>query len=176
MKTTVTSLLLIVSLLMSTVTFAQSTMKEYKAGHTFNVSLPDYMKKTVDLNNSAAIQYKNEVKNIYGIVIFDIKEQLELLSMDYTSITDFYEDFIKDFLKDEEKRTVSNLKSTKKGDINFIESDASYFDKEINNSIYYHVGIVETKTAYYKVLSWSSLEDKDKYKADFQKILYSIKE
>ncbi|MCC9072337.1 hypothetical protein LNQ49_12170 [Flavobacterium sp. F-65] len=176
MKTTVTSLFLMASLLMSTAIFAQSTMKEYKAGHIFNISLPDYMGKTADLNSSAAIQYKNEVKDIYGIVIFDTKEELKLLDMNYTSVADFYEDFIKDFLKDEEKRNVSKSKATKKGDINFIEADASYFDKEINNSIYYFVGIVETKSAYYKVLSWSSLEDKDKYKADFQKILYSIKE
>lgn len=176
MKTTVTSLLFIASLLMSTTIFAQSTMKEYKAGHTFNISLPDYMSKTADLNSSAAIQYKNVVKDIYGVVIFDTKEELKLLDMNYTSTNEFYEDFIKDFLKDEEKRTVSAPKSTKKGDISFIEVDATYFDKEINNTIYYLVGVVETKTAFYKVLSWASVENKDKYKADFQKILYSIKE
>jgi hypothetical protein len=38
------------------------------------------------------------------------------------------------------------------------------------------VGIVETKTAYYKVLSWAAAENKDKFKADFQKILYSLKD
>jgi hypothetical protein len=176
MKNTVTSLFLITLLSMTTAIFAQSPMKEYKAGHTFNISLPDYMGKTADLNSSAAIQYKNEVKDIYGVVIFDTKDELKLLEMNYTSITDFYDDFIKDFLKDEEKRNVSAIKSTKKGDISFIESDATYFDKEINNSIYYLVGVVETKTAYYKVLSWASIDNKDKFKADFQKILYSIKD
>lgn len=175
-KTTVTNLFITVSLFMSTITFAQTKMKEYKAGHIFNISIPDYMSKTADLNSSAAIQYKNEVKDIYGIVIYDTKEELGLLDMNYTSVNEFYEDFIKDFLKDEEKRDISKSKTTKKGDINFIETDASYFDKEINNSIYYFVGIVETKTTFYKVLSWSSLQDKDKYKADFQKILYSVKE
>jgi hypothetical protein len=176
MKTTVKSLLFIASLLMSTTIFAQSTMKEYKAGHTFNISLPDYMSRTADLNSSAAIQYKNVVKDIYGVVIFDTKEELKLLDMNYTTTNEFYEDFIKDFLKDEEKRTVSTPKSTKKGDISFIEVDATYFDKEINNTIYYLVGVVETKTAFYKVLSWATLENKDKFKADFQKILYSVKE
>ncbi|KFF19491.1 hypothetical protein [Flavobacterium hydatis] len=176
MKTTVTSLLFIASLFMSTTIFAQSTMKEYKAGHTFNISLPDYMSKTADLNSSAAIQYKNVVKDIYGVVIFDTKEELKLLEMNYTSTNEFYEDFIKDFLKDEEKRSVSAPKSTKKGDISFIEVEATYFDKEINNTIYYLIGVVETKTAFYKVLSWASIDNKDKYKADFQKILYSIKE
>lgn len=176
MKTTVISLFLTASLFMSTTIFAQTKMKEYKAGHTFNISIPDYMNKTADLNSSAAIQYKNEVKDIYGIVIFDTKEELGLLDMNYTSVNEFYEEFIKDFLKDEEKRTVSKPKSTKKGDINFIEADASYFDKEINNEIYYFVGIVETKNTFYKVLSWSSLANKEKYKADFQKILYSLKE
>jgi len=30
--------------------------------------------------------------------------------------------------------------------------------------------VVETKSAFYKVLSWSALENKDKFKTDFQKI------
>lgn len=154
--------------------FAQTTLKEYKAGHVFNISLPDYMSKTSGLNNASAIQYKSTVKDVYGFVVFDTKEELSIIEMNYSSITEFYEDFIKDFLKDEKKRIVSNPLSQKKGEINFIESDVSYYDKDAKAEIYYLVGIVETKTSFYKVLSWSTLENKNKFKADFQKILYSI--
>lgn len=162
--------------LMTTTLLAQTTLKQYKAGHTFEISLPDYMSKTVGLNSSATIQYKSVVKDVYGFVIFDTKEELRLAEMKYASIDEFYEDFIKDFLKDEENRKVSKPLSQKKGEINFIESDVTYFDKELKMDIYYFVGTVETKTAYYKVLSWAAVEHKDKFKADFQKILYSLKD
>lgn len=155
---------------------AQTKMKEYKAGHVFNISLPDYMNKTAGINTSSAIQYKSEVKDVYGFVIFDTKEDLKLVELNYTSVNDFYEDFMKDFLIDQEKRTVSKPVLKKIGEIDFIESDITYFDKDANMEIYYLIGIVETKKAFYKVLSWSSKEDKDKFKADFQKILYSVKD
>jgi hypothetical protein len=45
---------------------------------------------------------------------------------------------------------------------------------EDKSDIYYLVGILETKTSYYKVISDTGIENKDKFKADFQKILYSL--
>jgi hypothetical protein len=136
--------------LMTTTTFAQTELKEYKAGHTFNVSLPDYMTKTAGINSASAIQYKSAVKDVYGFIIFDTKEELGLVEMKYSSTNEFYEDFIKDFLIDEDKRKVSKPLTQKNGDINFIECDVTYYDKDAKTEIYYLVGIVETKTAYYK--------------------------
>ncbi|MFA7380034.1 MAG: hypothetical protein WC150_06195 [Bacteroidia bacterium] len=162
--------------LITTTTFAQTELKQYRAGHSFDISLPDYMSKTIGLNSSSAIQYKSAVKDVYGFVIFDTKEELGLAEMKYSSVNEFYDEFIKDFLKDEEKRKVSKPQYQKKGEISFVESDVTYYDKDAKIEIYYLVGIVETKTAYYKVLSWAAAENKDKFKADFQKILYSIKD
>lgn len=169
---------IITTILVLTTTFvsAQTEFKPYKAGHTFDISLPEYMSRTVGFNTSSAIEYKSTVKDVYGFVIFDTKEELALVDMKFSSANEFYEDFIKDFLKDEEKRNVSKPQSQKKGDINIVESDVTYYDKEAEIEIYYLVGIVETKTAYYKVLSWAAAENKDKFKADFQKILYSVKD
>ena len=159
-----------------TTALAQTKLKEYKAGHVFYVSLPDYMSKTSGLNSSSTIQYKSTVKDVYGFIIEDNKEELALAEIKYTSISEFYEDFIKDFLKDEEKRKVSSPKNQKKGAINFIECDITYYDKDAEMDIYYLVGIVETRTSFYKVFSWSAAENKDKFKADFQKILYSLRD
>lgn len=156
--------------------FAQTNLKEYKVGHVVSVSLPDYMSRTVDVNNSSIIQYKSTVKDVYGFIIEDNKEELALAEINYSSINEFCEDFAKDFLKDEKKRTFTYPEYQKKGDINFAEYDATYYDKEAKAEIYYLVGIVETKTSYYKVLSYISKENKDKFKADFQSILYSLKD
>ena len=156
--------------------FAQTSLKEYKAGHTFTVSLPDYMSKTIGLNSASAIQYKSVVKDVYGFIIIDTKEELSLAEMSYASINEFFESFIADFLKDQENRKVSEPKYLKKGNTDFVECDITYFDKDANIEIYYLVGIVETKLSFYKVLSWSASDSKEKFKADFQKILYSVKD
>jgi len=156
--------------------YAQTPLKEFKAGSIFYVSLPDYMSRTVGLNSAATFQYKNAVKDVYGFVIIDDKEEMALADLKYGSINEFFEDFTKDFLEGEDKRKLSKPVYEKKGDLNFAECDASYFDKDADAEIYYHVGVVETKTAFYKVLSWALLENKEKFKADFQSILYSVKD
>lgn len=168
---------LLVTLLAQTPTlFAQTTPTEYKIGHVVSISLPDYMSRTMGLNSSSILQYKNNIKDVYGFVIEDNKEELVLVDLKYSSINEFCEEFAKDFLKDEKKKTFSYPEFQKKGDINFAEFDATYYDKEAKIEIYYLVGIVETKTSYYKVLSYTSKANKDKFKADFQSILYSIKD
>ena len=160
----------------SSIGFSQTTFKDQKVGNIFYVNLPEYMNKTVGLNTSASLQFKNTIKDIAGFIIEDNKEDLKLAEMNYSSINEFYEDFIKDFVKDEEKRNVSKPLTKKIGESNFAVSDVSYYDKESKIEIYYFVGIAETSSTYYKVICWGKLEDKDKYKADFEKILYSLRD
>ncbi|HEY6142853.1 MAG TPA: hypothetical protein VIV55_05395 [Flavobacterium sp.] len=175
MKKTITRLTAILVLITSTV-FAQTPIKEYKVGHVVSISLPDYMTRTLGINDASILQYKSTVKDVYGFVIEDNKEDLALGEIVFSSINEFCEDFAKDFLKDEKKKTFSYPEYQKKGDINFAEFDATYYDKDAKAEIYYLVGIVETKTSFYKVIGYSSKENKDKYKADFQSILYSLKD
>lgn len=68
-------------LLISSSVIAQTAMKEYKAGHIFNISLPDYMSKTAGLNSDATIQFINVEKDVAGIMIVDTKEDLQLADM-----------------------------------------------------------------------------------------------
>ncbi len=168
--------LTIVLVFVTITTYAQTELKQYKAGHTFDISLPVYMSQTSGLNSASAIQYKNVVKDVYGFVIFDTKEELSLAEMKYSSLTEFYDDFMTDFLKDVKNKNLSEPKYQKIGSTDFVECDATYFDDEAQMDIYYLIGIVETKKSYYKVLSWAAAENKDKFKADFQKILYSLKD
>jgi len=155
---------------------AQPPAKEYKIGQAFNITLPGYLSKTLGLNDAAVVQYKSDEKAVYGFVIQDLKEELKLAGVDYASINAFYEDFMKDFATDEKNKRIGKPLSQTKNGINFIEVDYSFYSEEAKMNIYYLVGIVETKNAYYKVLSWCAAEDKQKFKADFQKILYSVKE
>ena len=158
------------------VSFSQTVMKELKIGHSFNISLPSYMTRTVGLNEAACVQYKSEVKDIYGFVIEDNKEELTLAELNYSSLNEFTDEFIKTFLKDEASKKLSSPIFSKRGEINFVEVDVTYYDDDAKIEIYYLVGIVESKTAFYKILSWSAASEKDTFKEDFRKILYSLKD
>ena len=83
---------------------------------------------------------------------------------------------LEDFLTDEEKRKVSKPVVKSVGAINFVESDVSYYDKDAEAEIYYFTGIVETPSAFYKFLCWTTLANKDKFKDEFQKIFYSLRD
>ncbi|CAN5596893.1 hypothetical protein BH11BAC1_BH11BAC1_17220 [soil metagenome] len=170
------ALLVLTFLLISHLSFSQAPLKEYTIGHPIKVSLPDYMSRTIGLNSSASFQFKNLVKDVAGFIIEDNKEELRLAEINYTSLNEFYEDFIKDFLADEKDRQISKPIAKAKGDFNFIECDATYQDKDSDLRIYYFVGLVETKTSFYKVLCYGDAKDKDKFKADFQNIFYSLKD
>ncbi len=175
MKNTATAIAMIMTFITMPV-LSQTAVKEHKVGHIFYVSLPEYMSKTTGLNSSAAIQFKSTVKDVAGFVIEDNKEELRLAEMTYTSTKEFFDEFMKDFLKDEENKTVSTSKSKKIGQTNFVECDITYTDKESKLELYYFIGIAETSSAYYKILCWGTAESKDKFKSDFQKILYSLKD
>ena len=174
MKTTKFLIASAILLLSSISVYSQTVLKSYKIGHSFNISVPDYMSRTIGLNEAAAVQYKNEVKEVYSFVIEDNKEELVLGDLIFSSVTEFYETFIKDFAKDEKERELSKSKTSKKGNVNFIEAELTYFDPETQIRIYYLVGVAETPTSYYKVISWTVAESKDKFKEDFRKILYSV--
>lgn len=142
-------------------------MKEFKVGYIFNISFFDYMNKMMGLNDVLLIEYKSEVKEVYGFVIYDLKEDLKLVELNFNLVKEFYDGFMQDFLKDVEKKLILNLVLKKINEINFIEVDVEYFDKEVNVEIYYLIGVVEIKKVFYKVFFWFLKENKDKFKGDF---------
>lgn len=173
MKTSVLSLCFFLS---CTLLSAQTAMKTITVGHPFTISLPDYMTRTIGLNSNAALEYKNTVKDVFGFVIIDDKESLRLAEISFSGVEEYYEDFIKDFIEGEEKVKQSKPLVQQNAAGKFLEADLSYFDKDAKTEIYYLVGLVETPKSYYKILSYCTLENKAKFKEDFKKILYSLKD
>lgn len=171
-----TLILLVSAFILSNLTSAQTKFETLKAGHTFTIDIPNYMSKTIGLNSAAAVQFKSTVKDVYGFVIYDTREELTLADMNYTSAKEFYDDFIKDFLKGEKNRLVGTPANKKEGETTFVSCDVSYYDKEAKTTIYYFVGVVETPKSFYKVLCWTTGDKKAEYRSDFEKIMLSLKD
>ncbi|MBS1927093.1 MAG: hypothetical protein IT254_07740 [Chitinophagaceae bacterium] len=156
--------------------FSQKTGKEIKVGHIFQVSIPDYMNKTVGLNNVASIQFISPENDVAGFVIEDSKEDLKLADTSFASLKDFYSFFEKDFLSGLSKRTISPIHEFQKNGKNYLEFDASYFDEDLKSEVSYYVCLIEENDYYYKLICWSAGVNKEKFKPDFQKIALSIHE
>ncbi|MBF4494411.1 BatD family protein [Flavobacterium sp. JLP] len=155
---------------------ANSPYKEYHVGQAFEISLPAYIKQAEGINSDAAIEYVNRENNIYGYTLVETKEDILLSGGKYTTLDAYHGNIIKNFSKDLAKKTVSTPLSNKGKEISFIENDVTYFDAETNKDLYYFIGSVETKTAFYTVVLYTFNKNKSEFKADFQKILYSLKD
>lgn len=172
MKSAFSTLVLVLILSIS----SAQTFKQYTVGHPVTISLPEYMIRTIGINEAAMFQYKNEVKEVYGFVIEDNKEEMAMADITFSSIGEVYEDFIKDFIEGEQQVKQGNPISQVKGTTKFLEADVSFYDTTAKAEVYYLIGIVETKTSFYKVISYCELANKAKFKEDFRKIIYSLKD
>jgi hypothetical protein len=153
---------------------AQTKFEEKKVGHEYYISIPEYMTKTLELNDVALAQYQNIEKEIYCIVIEDSKEDLKLVDLHFNSADEFYEDFILDYKSNFETNEVKNKKIFKVGNNSYIQCDFTYDTDEVYYSML--ITIVETKNYYYKVLSWTIPEYKEKYRSEFEKIALSLRD
>lgn len=159
--------------------YSQTKFTEQKAGHLYYVSVPDYMTKSVTLNDAATMQYINSAKNAYLIVIDDSKEELEMKGIKFASLKDFHDDNIK-LLKAEENSPVESKPTEFVVNGNkFYQSELNVNFKEADNlevKITYLITYVETKGYYYQILCWSLSSEYKNLVADFKKIAASIKD
>lgn len=161
-------------LFITKINLAQSTLKQYKAANTLSISAPSYMSKTKGLHPQSTIEFKCNEKDLYTIVLVDTKDELRLKGSKVNTLKKNYDNYIASFPVAENDRKTSTPIYTKKGASNFVEFEITFYDKDSKVNFYYFIGIVETTKAFYRVISWATIESKVKYKADFQKTLYSL--
>ena len=156
--------------------FAQTTFNTVKTGHTVSFSVPDYMSRTTGINDVSFLQFKSIPKDVYTFMIEDSKVELDIVEMKFTSVMDFYEFFIKDFLISEKKRKVNTPVSFTKDDVNYVQTELTYYDKDSKFEIYYNITIAETAGYFYQILSYTSEENSINVKADLTALGSSLKE
>lgn len=151
-----------------------SPFSTQKGGHCYTVDIPDYMASTFDLNDVATLQYQNVNKEAYTIVIEDNKTQLENLGVKFVNPTDFLNQFVESYMADALDRSVSTATE-------FIENNNKHSQLELKwtlegSKFFMLITVVETKTHFYKILSWSLEANKQQQYDDFIKISRSLKD
>ncbi|OGU12028.1 MAG: hypothetical protein A2X61_04225 [Ignavibacteria bacterium GWB2_35_12] len=165
---------IIAIILIPLLSIAQTKLIERRIGHVYFLSVPNYMTATKDLNKSASLQYQNTLKEAYVIVIEDNKAELDSLGIRFTDPQDFYDGFITDFTADLENKKFTGTKRIKIKKNNAVQSEVSAIFN--GNPIWYLITVVESPTHFYKIISWTLEENKEKLKPDYIKMVNSFHE
>lgn len=168
---------IIITFLMSFVLIQNGFSQDYqtktiKIGHVFYLDIPEYFVRTTSLNNSAIVQYMNEMKGAYLIVIDDNKEEINLSGGNFVTPKDYFDFFLSGFKTDD-----TNILSAQSLKINGYDAYQSEITANIDIlKIYYLITIIESKDYFYNIICWSLFNDKDKFKNEYIKIANSFKE
>ncbi len=147
----------------------------------FSVDAPFDMIRADDLNDDASLQLKNELTELYLIVIeYDKDEVNEIMGeeeigyspdiLGYAEmIFDEWDDYI-EVMKSSgiEKTTINGMPALER------KMSAKVYD--LNFVIYYHQVFVEGKNDYYQILAWTLDDQKEKFLESIEKMVNSFKE
>ncbi|GHC66040.1 hypothetical protein [Ulvibacter litoralis] len=163
----------IVTFFITSYSFSQEFTTE-KGGHCYTLEIPNYLTKTYDLNDSATLQYKNTLKEAYIIVIPDSKDELTSLGTTFIDSKEFLNFFIKDYQIESKNRTITDVVEFKSNQKKHAQVEMTFNVNE--NDFYMLITTVETETHFYKILCWTLLENKDKFRDDYIKTAKSLKD
>lgn len=145
-----------------------------RGGHCYTLDIPDYMESTFDLNDVATLQYQNGAKEAYTIVIEDSKKRLYDMGIVFNNTNEFLKGFTDTYMIDSPGRTLSDITEFKANGNNHSQVEMIWNHE--GNLFFMIITVVETKTHFYKILSWSLEANKNIQKDDFIKISKSLKD
>ncbi|WP_222984473.1 hypothetical protein [Flagellimonas meishanensis] len=160
---------------------AESGFQQVTVNNEYVLSLPKYMEQASGLNNEASLQYQNNTKATYTIVLSESKEGLEQLlvpkkgdNTDVSLISQYGKmqlRLLNESMKIKRKNTPSSL--------NINGMDAEMLEIEgavpgVENDIFYLLTIIEGKSKIYMVMSWTLSDNKQVYSNTFDQIAKSF--
>lgn len=147
----------------------------------YSLLLPKYLSPTKSLHEEASLQYQNPVKEVYVIVIDELKAGLDSalvengLTETYPANFDGYSKMIRDQFMERveikgDEPTLNPLKTNGGLEMKYFEAEA---DVE-NMKIFYMFGMVAHDERYYQIVTWTMTSRREKYSPDMLSILKSF--
>jgi hypothetical protein len=173
-------LLLLTSCVENTNTNKQNERKIVE--NKYSVFIPEYLSKTTGLNQYTTFEYENIEKDFYVIIMDESKdgfsETVEKNIYDVTPNINGYYEVVKNHFKNE-----TNLKDFKVFDeifeLNNAEKKITFtmtgIDMTDNYPVYYRYSIIESKTRYYQIMSWTNQKNAKKVISDMNNIINSFR-
>ncbi len=161
----------------------EKDFKTVKIKGKYQMSIPNYMKQTNQLNDEASLQYNNLFKETYVIVIDESKEQF-VSAINEAGINEFsqstiesYRDIQMQLLR--ENINISNEKISEKKTLNGMNSEQVAFVGKISgvdDEISYILTFIEGENDLYMIMGWTLNKYSKKYTNTFLQIADSFKE
>ena len=160
-------------------TACKHTVETVKVDGKYTLDLPSFLNKTDDLNKAASLQYKNEMREFYVLVMDEPKENFhEVLNeggLDYERDLNGYSEILaKDIAESSAIEITPKLQKTT---INNLNARLLNFEGVVNGvNVYWKIAYIEGKNRYYQILTWTLPEKKEKNAEAMDAIINSFKE
>ena len=164
----------------------QEDFTEAKVKNSYSMLVPNYMKSTTELHDDASLQYMNEMKEVYVIVIDEEKDSIDIMLEELKGLEVFEENrtLVGQMLdlqmlnmrlsskiaseEPEQAMTVGKFPAMRKELIATVPG----IDAEVG----YFLTMVEGDKSVYTIMHWTLGSRLDTYKPDFEKMVASFKE
>jgi len=148
----------------------------------YSISIPSFLvKASTELNEDASLQYLHTWKEFYVIVIDESKSEMQKalidnnLTNEYSNDIEGYSDLLLDGFED--GLSIYNKSDIVDTKINNMPAKLLSISGRIEGvDVYYSLAFIEGKERYYQIMAWTLLNKESKYKAQMNKIMYSLKE
>jgi len=140
----------------------------------YTIDIPDYLTPCTDIHEYASLQYKNEEKDIYAMVLDERKKTMVNYNLDYDTNEDY-----KNIASQPFKDNIQNSKIEIPGrqEIDGKKALVTEILGNVNDkNAFYRMAIIESPYAFYQILVWTKAEYKEKYMADITRVIESFKE
>jgi hypothetical protein len=152
----------------------ETTFKEVKVNDRYSISIPEYLQPCVDLHKDASFQYQNADKDIYAIVIDERKKTMANHDLDYDIDLYFKSIAAEPFLETIKEGKVSTPTAQ---NINGNKALVGEITGKIDQTpIYYKLGVVETSSSFYQIITWTRQDNKEQMESDMTHMIDSFKE
>jgi len=139
-----------------------------KSNEKYSVIVPNYFVETNKLNAEASIQYMDQEKSIYFMVIDELKRNT-IFNYD-----EYFEQMTKRF---QLYLTEIDIIETKDIVINNLPSKYSLLKGKMNGRmLYYKTYLVNGNDTFYQLTSWTSIPNNGYFNRDIDKVAFSFKE
>jgi len=150
-------------------------------GADYSLQIPGSMSSTTQLNDEAALQYQNIIKELYVIVIDETKAEVQTaldengLQYDYTNDLQGYYDLVgNNILSTLSRETLPKPVDTT---INGLKAKVLDIEGTVEGQdIYWKFAFIEGKKKYYQIMTWTLASRKDTHEAVMRAMVNSFKE
>lgn len=162
----------------------KTKFNEVKINGLYSMSLPDYLTEGYELNSEASLQYQNEVKEVYVIVIDESKEEfIEVFESigEYDSTKSAVDNYAEAQMEsiEENMSEVTSKSTMRKADLAGCPAricDVAGTQDGITDAMGFTVAFIEGKETLYMVMTWTFEKTKPDYQDDMNEMINSFKE